>query len=117
MTTRITVIDATNWGVTNAGRSRARVAGAMVGESRASRWNAEAQGRLPTGSAAKVSCLPKLFNRTDLVQSVRQILPTQLTTRSELETKPEDGDKAVFWGARQHTRVTSDQDLPPAAGF
>ena len=78
---------------------------------------AHALRALPTGSDAMVSCLPGLFDRTDLVQSVRQVLPTQLTTRAALEAQQEQGDGAVFWGATDADRSAVDTGLPPAAGF
>lgn len=77
---------------------------------------AHALRALPTGSEAKVSCLPPLFDRSDLIKSVRQVLPTQVTTRAAIEARPEDGDGAVFWGARRHA-AAQEMSLPSAAGF
>lgn len=76
---------------------------------------AHALRALPTGSEAAVSCLPSLFDRDDLIDTVREALPASVRTRT-LETQPEQGDRAVFWGARQH-EAPSQSHLSPAAGF
>lgn len=61
---------------------------------------AHALRSLPTGTETTFSCLPDLFDRSDLIRSVRQFLPTPNATPFGIETKPEEGDGAVFWGAQ-----------------
>ena len=62
---------------------------------------ARALRSLPTGAGARVSCLPELFDRNDLIESLG------------LEAQPEEGDGAVFWGALQHDSGAA--NLRPAA--
>ncbi len=71
---------------------------------------AHALRALPTGTKAKVSSLPAVFDRDDLIESVRRVLPTGL------EAKPERGEKAVFWGAQQQA-AAEDLDLRAASSF
>ena len=70
---------------------------------------------LPTGTETTFSCLPDLFDRSDLIRSVRQFLPTPHATPFGIETQPEEGDGAVFWGA-QHDRRAAVERRPAVNG-
>ena len=71
---------------------------------------AHALRQLPTGAKATVSSLPAVFDRNDLIESVRQVLP------AGHDAKPERGDQAVFWGAQQQA-AAGDLDLRAASSF
>jgi CheY-like chemotaxis protein len=68
---------------------------------------AHALRSLPTGRRAKISWLADAFDRAELIESVRQAVPTgkdkpMNMNPMRINAQTEEGERAVFWGALHH---------------